>query len=118
MARGERLIGSAAELVDGGKALRFELVRGGERLPAFAVRYRGRVYAYANRCAHVGIELDWLPGEVFDDRREHLVCSTHGALYAPDSGACVAGPCRGGRLERVEVAERDGKVYLVISDHG
>ena len=59
------------------------------------------------------IELDWLPGRFFDDSRRYLICATHGALYAPDSGRCVAGPCQNGRLEVLPVVERDGGVFLV-----
>jgi nitrite reductase/ring-hydroxylating ferredoxin subunit len=70
------------------------------------------VHAYINRCAHVPIELDWLPGRFFDSSRHFLICATHGAMYAPDSGYCVQGPCRGARLEPVAVIERDGGVFL------
>jgi len=41
-----------------------------------------------------------------------LVCSTHGALFEPGTGYCVAGPCRGASLERLDVRERDGRVVL------
>ena len=43
----------------------------------------------------------------------YLVCSTHGAMFEPGTGYCVAGPCRGASLERVEVRESDGRVLLV-----
>ena len=111
MAQGERLIGRSETLLDGGPGLRFEVHRGGEMLPAFAVRFRGAVHAYINECRHQCTELDWNPGEFFDAERLYLVCATHGALYQPDSGVCVEGPCRGARLSRVAVRERDGAVY-------
>ena len=34
---------------------------------------------------------------------------THGALYAPDSGACRGGPCRGAGLTRLPVFEMTAK---------
>ncbi len=37
-------------------------------------------------------------------------------MYSPDSGYCVQGPCRGGRLEAVPVVERDGGVFLKDED--
>jgi nitrite reductase/ring-hydroxylating ferredoxin subunit len=40
-----------------------------------------------------------------------LVCATHGALYQPDSGLCIAGPCRGARLKAITLAEHHGGVY-------
>ena len=108
----ERLICASSELADGGDGVRFELEWEGEATQAFAVRYAGRVYAYVNRCAHVRTELDWRPGKFFDSGAEYLICSTHGALYAPDSGKCRGGPCRGGALVRLDVNEIDGKIYL------
>jgi nitrite reductase/ring-hydroxylating ferredoxin subunit len=103
---------ASAALVDSGEGVRFELDRGGQRHPAFAIRFGGRVRAYFNRCAHVGVELDWEPGRFFDADGMVLICSTHGALYDPESGECLGGPCRGGRLEPVAVEEIDGQVVL------
>ena len=57
------------------------------------------------------MELDWKPGKFFDAEGEYLICSTHGALYAPESGACRGGPVPRRGLARLEVEERDGKVY-------
>jgi nitrite reductase/ring-hydroxylating ferredoxin subunit len=80
--------------------------------PAFAIRCGREVHAYLNRCAHRLVELDWEPGQFFDAERRYLVCATHGALYEPASGTCVAGPCRGAALVAVPVRERDGAVWL------
>jgi nitrite reductase/ring-hydroxylating ferredoxin subunit len=102
----------SAALADGGDGVRFEVRRGGAPHPAFAIRHGGRVYAYLNRCAHVGVELDWLPGRFFDADGMVLICSTHGALYDPASGACLGGPCRGGALAAIPVDEVDGAVVL------
>jgi nitrite reductase/ring-hydroxylating ferredoxin subunit len=107
-----RLICVSAELAEGGDGVRFEIETEGEITPAFAIRHGGRVYAYLNRCAHIAMELDWKQGKFFDTDREYLICSTHGALYAPESGACRGGPCRGAKLVGLNVFEADGKVYL------
>jgi nitrite reductase/ring-hydroxylating ferredoxin subunit len=111
MAQGERLICASESLVDGGVGTRFDIHRRQERLPAFAIRFRGRVHAYVNECRHQCTELDWNPGEFFDAERLYLVCATHGALYEPESGLCVDGPCRGARLASIAVVERDGAIY-------
>ena len=60
-----------------------------------------------NRCAHVPMELDWAEGQFFESSGLYLMCATHGAIYAPDTGKCVGGPCRGGRLRALQVDERD-----------
>ena len=113
MDRHERLICKSGDLADAGKGIRFHVnaVGGGER--GFAVRYGGIVHAFLNQCPHAFTELDWNPGEFFDDTALYLICSTHGALFEPGSGLCVAGPCRGARLSKLPVCERDGEVFLL-----
>ncbi|MGL4808386.1 MAG: Rieske (2Fe-2S) protein, partial [Giesbergeria sp.] len=39
-----------------------------------------------------------------------LMCATHGATYAPDTGTCVGGPCRGG-LVKIALTESEGMVH-------
>jgi len=108
-----RVICDSGALGNSGRAVRFEVEYFGEAAPAFVVRYEGRVYGYLNRCGHMPMELDWREGEVFDLDGRHLVCSTHGATYAADSGSCVGGPCGGTPLVALEVEERGGKVYFM-----
>lgn len=112
MAGSPRVICASGDLKDGGEGVRFETDWEGERVPGFAVRFQGRVYAYLNRCAHVGVELDWAPGAFFDDSGLYLLCSTHGAVYEPETGRCAGGPCRGASLIPLSVAEHDGRVFL------
>lgn len=111
MQPGER-IGDSAALLEGGDALRFAVEVYGALVPAFVVRHRGQVRAWLNRCAHVGVELDWQPGRVFDDSGLYLICAVHGALYLPESGLCIAGPCRGKSLTSVAVYEQGGGIFL------
>lgn len=111
MARSERLICAAAGLAEGGKAVRFEVECRGETAAAFAIRFEGAVYAYLNRCGHRSVELDWREGEVFDSEGRNLICSMHGASYAPASGRCLGGPCEGTPLHRLPIEERGGYVY-------
>ena len=112
MAGDARVICDGAELADGGRGVRFEVEYFGDPVPAFVVRFDGRPRAYLNRCAHVAMELDWLPGRFFDDAGLYLVCATHGAMYEPDSGQCVAGPCRGAALAALRCEESGGRVRV------
>lgn len=98
------------DLADGGMAVPFDVVHGGQTCRAFAIRFRGKVHAYLNRCSHVAMEMDWQPNRFFDDSGQWLLCSTHGAAYDPSTGACRGGPCRGG-LVPVPLTEHDGVVY-------
>jgi nitrite reductase/ring-hydroxylating ferredoxin subunit len=102
-------------LKEGGKGVRFTLTADAKgntgHNVGFVVRYDGKVYAYLNRCAHVPIELDWIEGEFFDSSGLYLMCATHGAIYEPETGYCVGGPCRGQRLQAISVIEKDHFVY-------
>ncbi|MCA3220519.1 MAG: Rieske 2Fe-2S domain-containing protein [Burkholderiales bacterium] len=112
-------IGASADLVDGGRGLRFDASVGDRAVTGFAVRYRGTVVGYLNQCAHVAMELDWQPGMFFDSDGEGdvLVCATHGALYEPATGRCAGGPCAGrGGLRRLQMIERDGAIYWQPDD--
>jgi len=101
---------NSGDLADGGRAVSFDVVYAGQTCRAFAVRYRGEVRAYLNRCTHVAMEMDWQPDRFFDDTGQWLLCATHGAVYRPDTGACAGGPCRG-HLFGIETLERDGVVF-------
>jgi len=98
------------DLREGGLAVAFDVVYGGQTCRAFAVRHQGLPRAYLNRCTHVAMELDWQPNRIFDDSGQWLLCASHGAAYRPDTGECVGGPCRGG-LVRIDVSERDQVVF-------
>lgn len=112
-----RRICTAADLAEGGDGVRF-MVRVNDRaaareIGAFVVRFEGVAHGYLNQCAHVPMELDWQEGKFFESSGLYLMCATHGAFYAPDSGHCVGGPCRGASLVKLRIEERDGEVYWI-----
>ena len=113
MAEEERLICASGDLAESSAGIRFTVQRYGDEVPAFVIRFRGRVHAYLNQCGHVPAQLDWQPGEFFDYSKLYLVCSIHGALYAPESGQCLGGRCQGVGLKPLRVEERSGFVYLL-----
>lgn len=102
---------AADTLAEGGLAHVFDLLEYGRPVRGFVLRFDGQVVGYLNRCAHVPTELDWKEGEFLDQDRRWIICSIHGATYAPSSGYCVAGPCAGKTLKALRVEERDGRVY-------
>jgi nitrite reductase/ring-hydroxylating ferredoxin subunit len=102
---------ASTELAEKDRGVVFDVVHFREPARAFALRFDGAVVAYLNRCVHVPTELDWQPGEFLDSGREFILCSIHGAAYAPQTGRCLGGPCGGGRLLRIDAFERDGAVW-------
>lgn len=100
------------QLVERGEGLRFAIPALGPHATGFAVRFEGQVYAYVNRCAHVPVELDWEHGKFFNMTQEWLICATHGAMYAPQTGRCVMGPCKGQQLKSIPASEHDGVVTV------
>lgn len=101
---------NSRDLVDAGLAVPFDVVYAGHTCRAFAVRYQGWPHAYINRCSHVAMELDWQPNRVFDAEGQWLLCASHGAAYAPDTGQCAGGPCQGG-LVKITLSENEGVVF-------
>jgi nitrite reductase/ring-hydroxylating ferredoxin subunit len=86
--------------------------RGGQSVEGFAVNHVGTVSAYVNACPHAGNPLDLRDEHFLSDDGRLLRCSVHGAVFAPDTGVCLEGPCPGARLERLAVA-RDGDVLVI-----
>jgi len=113
MAVRERLICATEAVQERGTGVRFEIDKGGVQQAAFVVRFDGAACAFLNQCGHVPVELDWQPGNFFDDTRLYLICSTHGALYDPADGRCVGGRCAGRGLVPLHVDEHDGNIYLM-----
>lgn len=104
----------AAGLPDDGLAGKFITPDG---VPAFAVRWHGGVYAYVNQCPHAGGPLDF-EGQIIESSGRYLMCARHGAIFEPDTGKCVGGPCRGARLTPLTVHETaDGSVWLGPAGH-
>lgn len=100
-------------LQEAGKGVRFNVRDAqGEHLPAFAICFEGGYFAYLNRCGHIAVQLDFQPGVFFADDGHALVCATHGAEYAPDTGACLGGPCFGVGLQALPTRIEKGKMFL------
>ncbi|NML31912.1 Rieske (2Fe-2S) protein [Paraburkholderia antibiotica] len=83
-------------------------------VPVVLVRRGEQVWAYANRCPHFSVPLDFEPGEVLCYRSQVLMCAHHSALFRFEDGHCIDGPCEGAKLDAVPVRiEEGGRVVLV-----
>lgn len=75
----------------------------------------GEIRAWENYCQHwPDVRLDRGDGAMAPNGA--VVCRNHGAMYAPDDGACLGGPCEG-PLKAVEIEVRDGEVHLTDDDY-
>ncbi len=99
------------QIADGG-AKGFIVPGVGETGDLFMVRQGDRVYAYVNSCPHIGTPLEFIDDKFLNREGTLILCSTHGALFRIEDGACVDGPCEGDRLEPLAVEVRDGLIYL------
>lgn len=99
-----------------GKSKKFDLPVGEREVPCFVVNWRGEHYAYVNKCRHVAMEMDWVENRFFDEDGEILLCPTHGACYAPDTGECVAGPPFGKSLIVVPLETRGDEILAGVPD--
>ena len=94
-----------------------ELPRGTERRPREALVVRaedGLPHAYLNRCRHLPIPIDGGSKQYLTRGGEYLLCGTHGALYRKNDGMCVAGPCLNLALEKIDLVEEEGILYLLF----
>ncbi len=90
----------------------------GEGPEAFRVvlfRVGDGVRAYVNECPHVHIPYHFSP-DVFCvheiEGRRDLMCAHHAAMFHLDDGQCYDGPCKGERLEAVDIAVDGGTVRI------
>lgn len=85
---------------------------GGRKL--FAVKKKGNIFVYENSCPHVGITLEYSENEFLDYDKNFIICSGHGALFSIETGYCVAGPCRGKSLRKINFTVADGVIEISV----
>jgi nitrite reductase/ring-hydroxylating ferredoxin subunit len=108
---GRRIIARAGEL-EPGSVKKFWLICRKDRIDGFLINDSGQFYAYVNRCRHMTTPLDFIRDQFFSEDRRYLMCYTHGALYEPSTGLCVAGPCKGESLYRLPLQVEEGEVLV------
>ena len=101
-----------------GASKKFKIRCGDRDLEALLVNYEGTLFAYGNRCPHVGITLDWVDNQFFSVDRRYLMCANHGAVFEPETGECIWGPCAGLALQNVSLEIEGEKIFAKCSDAG
>ncbi len=83
----------------------------------FAVRVRGTVRGYVDRCPHAGVPLT----RGVDDylvKGGLIACQWHGALFRAQDGVCVGGPCNGAALTPWPLTVEDGWIVTAGEREG
>lgn len=107
----EIAVGQLTELDDPG-CREFQIGDGDWPFRGFIVRKGDNVFAYQNYCVHVGHPLNWSPDKFLTKDKSAIICASHGATYEIETGQCFAGPGSGGALRKVNVAVRQGTIYV------
>ncbi len=109
---GDRVLCRLADIEDG-QAKGFTLGEAAEAREIFVLREDDRVFGYVNACPHLGTPLNMQDDRFISDDSGLILCTTHGALFEVEDGACVSGPCAGQALEAVAVTvDAEDRVVL------
>ena len=95
-----------------GALRKFWLICGPHRIDCFVINHGGQFRAYINSCRHMVTPLDFVRDQFFSDDGNQLRCATHGALYEPDTGLCVEGPCKGLSLHALPLVVDQGEIVV------
>jgi len=88
----------------------FVLQIGDAYFHGFVVRKQGRVAGYIDRCPHQGFPLAVELDRYLTPDGDLILCSWHGAVFTPLTGACVGGPCAGAKLTPWPVEADNGVI--------
>lgn len=98
------------------QAVKFSYRDEGIQREAFVALFQGQVICYQNSCRHIPITLDYGDGRFFNREGTHFICQTHGATYEPLTGRCIAGPCPGTMLKKLEVELVGDEIWFTEQD--
>ncbi len=85
-------------------------------LPLVVLHRQDEWRVFVNRCPHLGIRLEWQPHRFMDEDDLFIQCSTHGALFKPDTGLCIKGPCVNQSLEVVTHKIEDNQIWVSLPE--
>lgn len=105
-------ITNVTDLAEGTSKL-FQYRKNGENLEGFLIRHQGKVYAYMNLCPHAYEPIIYGSQCAFNSDKRYIVCREHFAMFNPETGVCVSGPCPIADLIKIEVQEAEGIIYII-----
>jgi len=105
----------ATDEVSEGQYREFQIEHDGEPTWLVVTRCQGRARAWFNLCPHQGRPLNFAPDRFLSDDDNRLICAHHGAVFDPENGVCVAGPCQNAQLREVTLEENEGQLLAHLS---
>jgi len=111
----EWAVAKLGALADPG-ALEFSVGNGEWPFRGFLVCHQSKIFAYANICPHQGHPLNLTPNGFFTLDKGALLCSSHGAIFKPETGECIGGPCLGQALKKLASRIEDETIYIIAPD--
>lgn len=98
------------EEIDRAKGFHFR--EGDAAFYGVVLRKGEQVWGLVDSCPHTGQPLSLFGDRYFTREGDLLLCTGHGALFRPETGECVAGPCQGRGLTPWAVVVWDGEVTV------
>lgn len=92
----------------------FEFYKDGAQNHGLVINYEGSVYGYINLCPHAHIPLDAVSNNIFNADGSYLICRKHWALFEPQTGSCVSGPCPISPLSKLDVIIQNDIIYVAV----
>ena len=80
-------------------------------LKIIVTNYKKKIYAYLNSCPHDTRPLCKDP-EYLWTKKKQLQCMHHQALFNPQDGRCIKGPCEGDYLLKISTIQKNGELIF------
>lgn len=111
---GDIIFGMTKKGFPDASAKSFQVKIRGKLFQGFVVRQGDHFFAYRNLCQHLPITLDLNDEDFFSHDKKFLQCQMHGAMYEIPTGLCIAGPCLGARLIKLDLDQEGENLVIRI----
>ncbi|MDX2129388.1 MAG: Rieske (2Fe-2S) protein [Chloroherpetonaceae bacterium] len=102
----------AVDELDEGKSILFSIKIGESLREGFLIKHNDEIYAYLNICPHADVPIASEQKGAFTADKRYLICRTHWAMFHPETGVCVSGPCPIADLTRLKVVVDNDIIFV------
>lgn len=83
---------------------------------AVIIDYMNGYSCWLNYCKHI-TDVKIHKGDKPPIRDDEIVCQNHGAMFNVDDGVCTYGPCKGAKLDSVDIKINDDSIFLTDENY-